>query len=85
MAALIWVVPAGEYQRAPNEALSNDVALPGTYAQLEAAPQGLLDPFRVPIAGFYDPNFYTANPIDVSLFVPGTGGLFWPRHGHGRH
>ena len=47
----------------------------GTYAQIEAAPQGLFDVLMAPIAGFYDPANYTANAIDVSLFVLIAGGF----------
>ncbi|MFK7837451.1 MAG: YfcC family protein [Sulfitobacter sp.] len=75
MAALTWLVPAGEYQRAPNTALGKDVPVPGTYAQVEAAPQGVMDVLLAPVAGFYDPSSYTANAIDVSLFVLIVGGF----------
>lgn len=75
MAALTWIVPAGEYERAPNAVLAKDVPVPGTYAPVEAAPQGLFDVLMAPIAGFYDPASYTANAIDVSLFVLIVGGF----------
>lgn len=75
MAALTWIIPAGEYERAPNAALSKDVPVPGTYAPVEAAPQGVFDVLLAPIAGFYDPVSYTANAIDVSLFVLIVGGF----------
>lgn len=75
MAALTWIIPAGEYQRAPNAALGQDVPVPDTYSQVDAAPQGLLDVLMAPIAGFYDPTSYTANAIDVSLFVLIVGGF----------
>lgn len=75
MAALTWIIPAGEYERATNVALGKDVPLPGTYAAVEAAPQGLLDVLMAPIAGFYDPSSYSANAIDVSLFVLIVGGF----------
>ncbi|MGB5865787.1 MAG: YfcC family protein [Sulfitobacter sp.] len=75
MAALTWVIPAGEYERATNTALGKEVPVPGTYATVEAAPQGLLDVLMAPIAGFYDPVEYTANAIDVSLFVLIVGGF----------
>ena len=42
---------------------------------VETAPQGLLDVMMAPIAGFYDPTTYTANAIDVSLFVLIVGGF----------
>lgn len=75
MAALTWIVPAGEYERATNAALGKEVPVPGTYATVEAAPQGFLDVLMAPIAGFYDPVEYTANAIDVSLFVLVVGGF----------
>lgn len=75
MAALTWVVPAGQYQRVTNEALGKDAPVPGTYAPVEAAPQGLIDALMAPIAGFYDPVEYAANAIDVSLFVLVIGGF----------
>ncbi|NJM83169.1 MAG: YfcC family protein [Tabrizicola sp.] len=75
MAALTWVLPAGQYDRAPNEALGKDAPVPGTYQTVEAAPQGLVDVLLAPIAGFYDPVEYVANAIDVSLFVLIIGGF----------
>lgn len=75
MAALTWIIPAGEYQRTPNVTLGKDVPVPGTYAQVDPSPQGVLDVLMAPIAGFYDPSSYTANAIDVSLFVLIVGGF----------
>ncbi|MEM7528209.1 MAG: YfcC family protein [Pseudomonadota bacterium] len=75
MGALTWVLPAGEYARAPNEALGKDAPVPGTYHAVEAEPQGLVDALMAPIAGFYDPASYAANAIDVSLFVLVIGGF----------
>lgn len=75
MAALTWIIPAGEYERAPNAALGQDVPVPDTYSQVDPAPQGILDVLMAPIAGFYDPTSYTANAIDVSLFVLVVGGF----------
>jgi uncharacterized ion transporter superfamily protein YfcC len=75
MAALTWIIPAGEYDRVTNTALSKDVPVPGSYAPVEASPQGFFDVLLAPIAGFYDPSSYTANAIDVSLFVLIVGGF----------
>lgn len=75
MAVLTWIIPAGEYNRAPNAALGKDAPVPGTYAPVDAAPQGLHDVLTAPIAGFYDPVSYSANAIDVSLFVLIVGGF----------
>ena len=75
VAALTWIIPVDEYERATNVALGKDIPLPGTYAAIEAAPQGLLDVLMAPIAGFFDPSSYSANAIDVSLFVLIVGGF----------
>jgi uncharacterized ion transporter superfamily protein YfcC len=75
MAALTWIIPAGQYERAPNAALAKDVPVPGTYAPVEATPQGFFDVLLAPIAGFYDPSSYEANAIDVSLFILIVGGF----------
>lgn len=75
MAALTWLIPAGEYDRVASEALSRDVPVPGTYQLVEAAPQNLYKVIMAPIAGFYDPSSYEANAIDVSLFVLIVGGF----------
>lgn len=75
MAALTWIIPAGQYTREMSEALGKDVPIAGTYALTEATPQGLFEVILAPIAGFYDPISYTANAIDVSLFVLIIGGF----------
>ena len=75
MAALTWFVPAGQYDRVQNEALSREVAVPGTYKAVEAAPQSLFDIFLAPVNGFYSQSAGTANAIDVSLFVLIIGGF----------
>lgn len=75
IAALTWVIPAGEYDRVASEALGKDVPVAGTYALTDASPQGFFDVILAPIAGFYDPGSYTANAIDVALFVLMIGGF----------
>jgi uncharacterized ion transporter superfamily protein YfcC len=75
VAALTWIIPAGTYDRARNEALGKEVAVPGTYHAVDPAPQGIIDVILAPIAGFYDPSSYSANAIDVSLFVLIIGGF----------
>lgn len=75
VAALTWIVPAGQYERVASEALGKDMPVPGTYTEVDAAPQGIFDILRAPIAGFYDPVEYVANAIDVSLFVLIIGGF----------
>jgi len=74
-AALTWIIPAGQYQRVASAALDRDVPVAGTYAAVEANPQGLFEVILAPIAGFYDPVSYAANAIDVSLFVLVIGGF----------
>lgn len=75
IAALTWIIPAGEYERVTSEVLGKDVPVAGTYAPTDANPQGVFDVILAPIAGFYDPGSYTANAIDVSLFVLMIGGF----------
>jgi uncharacterized ion transporter superfamily protein YfcC len=75
VAALTWIIPAGQYEREASEALGKDVPIAGTFAPTDAAPQGIFDVILAPIAGFYDPVEYVARAIDVSLFVLIIGGF----------
>lgn len=75
VAVLTWVIPAGEYQRAFNQALGKDAPVPGTFTLIEPKPQGFGDVLMAPIAGLYDPVSGTARAIDVSLFVLIIGGF----------
>lgn len=75
MAALTWILPAGQYQRAANEALGKDAPVPGTYQVVEPAQQGVFDVLLAPITGFYNQSTGMANAIDVSLFVLVIGGF----------
>ena len=75
VAIATWFVPAGEYDRALNEALGRDVPVPGTYKEVEPNPQGFVDIVLAPIAGFFDPGSYEARAIDVALFVLIIGGF----------
>ena len=75
VAILTWIIPAGSYDRVMNEALGKEVPVPGTYQTVESDPQGVIDFLMAPIAGFYDPDSYAANAIDVSLFVLVIGGF----------
>jgi len=75
VAALSWVIPAGKYERVMNEEVGREVAVPGTYQVVEPIPQGFMDVMLAPIAGFYDPESYVANAIDVALFVLFLGGF----------
>lgn len=75
MAALTWVLPAGQYQRVANEALGKDAPVPGSYQIVAPAQQGVVDVLMAPIAGFYNQGSGMANAIDVSLFVLIIGGF----------
>ena len=75
MAVLTWILPAGQYQRAANEALGKDAPVPGTYQVVEASQQGVFDVLMAPITGFYNQSTGMANAIDVSLFVLVIGGF----------
>ena len=75
VAALTWIIPAGQYDRVASEAMGKEVPIAGTYALTEANPQGAFDVILAPIAGFYDPGSYSANAVDVALFVLMIGGF----------
>lgn len=75
VAGLTWIIPAGRYDRAMNELVGREIAVPGTYRTVEANPQGIIDILLAPTAGFYDPGSYAANAIDVALFVLFLGGF----------
>ncbi len=75
VAALTYIVPAGQYDRVMNEALGKEVPVAGTYQVVESSPQGLFDVVMAPIAGFFDPSTYEAAAIDVALFVLIIGGF----------
>lgn len=55
VAALMWIIPAGKYQRIPAETLGTHVPVAGSYAPTDANPQGVFDVILAPIAGFYGP------------------------------
>ena len=75
VAALTWIIPAGQYQRAMNETLGKEAPVPGTYALVEPNPQGLGAVLMAPIAGLYDPDTGMANAVDVAVFVLVIGGF----------
>ena len=58
-----------------NDEVGREIAVAGTYAQVPANPQGFVQVMLAPIAGFYDPDSYAANAIDVALFVLFLGGF----------
>ena len=75
MAALTWIIPAGQYERAFSETLGREAPVPGTYTRVEPNPQGFTDVLMAPIAGLYNPVTNMANAIDVAVFVLVIGGL----------
>lgn len=75
VAALTWIIPAGSYDRVMDETVGREIAVAGTYQQVEPNPQGFWDVMLAPAAGFYDPDSYAANAIDVALFILFLGGF----------
>jgi uncharacterized ion transporter superfamily protein YfcC len=75
VAALTWIIPAGEYERALNPTLGQEAPVPGTFHLVEPNPQGWADVLMAPIAGLYDPFEGTARAIDVAVFVLIIGGF----------
>ncbi len=75
VAALTWIIPAGQYERMMSEEVGREIAVAGTYTEVAPNPQGFVDVMLAPTAGFYDPDSYVANAIDVALFVLFLGGF----------
>ncbi|MGJ8606036.1 MAG: YfcC family protein [Marivita sp.] len=75
VAVLTWFIPARQYERVMSEEVGREIAVAGTYSEVEPNPQGFVDVMLAPIAGFYDPDSYVANAIDVALFVLLLGGF----------
>src|SRR5690606_9502659 len=75
VAALTWIIPAGQYERVMSEDVGREIAVAGTYTQVDPNPQSFVDVMLAPTAGFYDPDSYAANAIDVALFVLFLGGF----------
>ena len=75
VAALTWIIPAGQYERALNPSLGKDAPVPGTFHLVEPNPQGLRAILMAPIAGLYNPDTGMANAIDVAVFVLVIGGF----------
>ncbi|MEO3740764.1 Uncharacterized membrane protein YfcC, ion transporter superfamily [Kosakonia oryzendophytica] len=75
VAALSWVIPAGQYQMTLNPALGKEVPIAGTYAHVASHPQGLISVIMAPISGLYDPVSGQAGAIDVALFILIIGGF----------
>lgn len=75
VAALSWVVPAGQYTRVMNEQLGKEVPVPGSYHAVPSDPQRLRDVLLAPINGMYDQTTEKSRAIDVALFVLIIGGF----------
>lgn len=75
VAALTWIIPAGQYERAHNAALDREVPVAGTYQVVDPNPQGPLDVIMAPVGGLYNPATNQANAIDVAVFVLFLGGF----------
>lgn len=75
VAALTWIIPAGQYDRTMNEELGREVPIAGTYQATDGNPQGVIDVLLAPIDGFYNHETYEAGAIDVSLFILIIGGF----------
>lgn len=75
VAALSWLIPAGQYQMAMNETLGKSVPVAGTYHTVPANPQGITDILLAPIDGLWDHRSGAAGAIDVSLFILIIGGF----------
>ncbi|EGS4469380.1 YfcC family protein [Salmonella enterica] len=75
VAVMTWIVPAGKYQMAMNATLGKEVPVAGTYAPVDAHPQGITAVLLAPIDGLYNHETYTAGAIDVALFVLIIGGF----------
>ena len=67
-AGLTWIIPAGEFERAANEA-GRMVVVPGTYHTTDANPQGFWQLLLAPIKGFI-------GAVEVIAFVLLVGGAF---------
>lgn len=75
IAALTWIIPAGQYDRQMNDALGKEVPVTGTYHHVEANPQTWVDVLFAPIDGFYNHETNEAGAIDVCLFILVIGGF----------
>ena len=63
VAALTWVLPAGQYQY-----LASGEPITGTYAQVARNGQDLLDVVRAPLSGFYE-------AMEIAVFILTVGGF----------
>lgn len=68
VAAATWLLPGGEYDRTKNQA-GKTVVVAGTYHQVEAKPQGLMDTLQSPLKGM-------TKAADIAGFILIVGGAF---------
>lgn len=68
MAAMTWIIPAGQYQTVFNESLGREVAVAGTYSPSASNPQGIIDVLMAPVSGIQQ-------SIDLGLFILFIGGF----------
>lgn len=61
VAALAWIIPAGQYDRAMNDEVGREIAVPGTYQAVDPNPKGFVEVMLAPVAGFYDPDSLCAD------------------------
>lgn len=75
VAALTWIIPAGQYRMEMNTALNKAVPIAGTWQPTPPQPQGLVAIVLAPGDGFYNHKTNEAGAIDVALFVLVIGGF----------
>jgi hypothetical protein len=69
IAALTWFIPAGSYDRVMRETFEQEIVVADAFKVVASNPQGIADVLLAAGAGFYDPDTYLENPIDVALFT----------------
>lgn len=68
-AVLTWIVPAGSFERAYDEAIGRDIVVPGTYQVTESSPVGIIEFITSIYAGFMDAADITFFIIFASTYV----------------
>ena len=75
---MTWVVPAGEFDRAVNEATGRTVVVPGTYHRVEQSPVGLFDMVKCLYTGVCDAHdiifFIMLSAASIDLII--SSGIF---------
>lgn len=75
VAALTWIIPAGQYRMEMNTVLHKEVPVAGTWQPTAPQPQGLVSIVLAPGDGFYNHKTNEAGAIDVALFILVIGGF----------